>query len=95
MNIVGSAYLEAFLDNENENPKIQHRQCRLVEKNLPDIIDESFSMVRKRNGTDRHYYYYWMVRTPDEIERFEERYKDTYNLKYAGMLNVLKRNNYD
>lgn len=89
--IVGNAYLEAFLDNENGNPKIQPGQCRLLENNLPDIlIDERFRTVRKRNGNDKHYYYYWMVSAPDEIERFEQEYKDTYNLKYAGMLNVLK-----
>lgn len=89
--IVGNAYLEAFLDNENGNPKIQPGQCRLVENNLPGIlIGERFRMVRKRNEKDKHYYYYWMVSTPNEIDRFEQAYKDTYNLKYAGMLNVLR-----
>ena len=89
--IVGNAYSEAFLDNEYGNPKIQPGQCRLVEKNLPNIlIDERFRTVCKRGGNDKHYYYYWMVSTTYEIERFEKEYKDTYNLKYAGMLNVLK-----
>lgn len=89
--IVGNAYLEAFLDNENGKPKIQPGQCRLLEKNLPNrLINERFRMVRKRNENDKHYYYYWMVSAPNEIDRFEEEYKDTYNLKYAGMLNVLK-----
>lgn len=88
--LVGNAYLEAFLDNENGKPKIQPGQCRLVENNLPDIIYERFRMLRKRSGNDRHYYFYWMVNTPHEIERFEEKYTDTYNLKFAGMLNVLQ-----
>ena len=91
--IVGNAYSKAFLDNENGTPKIQPGQCRLVENNIPDILNnERFRTVRKRSGNDRHYYYYWMVETPNEIEGFEDRYKDTYNLKYAGMLNVLRGN---
>jgi hypothetical protein len=89
--IVGNAYLEAFLDNENGNPKIQPGQCRLIETNLQDILnDERFRAVCKRSGNDKHYYYYWMVSTSHEIGRFENEYKDTYNLKYAGMLNVIK-----
>ena len=89
--IVGNAYLNAFLDNENGNPKIQPGQCRLVKNNLSDIsIDEGFRRFCKRDRNNKHYYYYWMVSTPDEIEIFEEKYKDTYNLKYAGMLDALK-----
>jgi hypothetical protein len=47
-------------------------------------------MIRKRKGDNKHYYYYWMVNDPSEIERFERDYKDAYNLKYAGMLKALK-----
>jgi hypothetical protein len=97
--IYGNAYVSAFLDNENGEPKIQPGQCRIVKKNLPnDIIrtieqsqdNEIFRMIRKRKGDNKHYYYYWMVNDPSEIERFERDYKDAYNLKYAGMLKALK-----
>ncbi len=99
--IYGNAYVSAYLDNENGRPKIQPGQCRIVEKNLPIEIaraveqsqdNEIFRMIKKREGDNKHYYYYWMVNNPHEIERFEQKYKDTYNLKYAGMLEALKGN---
>ncbi len=97
--IYGNAYVSAFLDNENGNPKIQPGQCRIVvNENLPNSItksieesqDDIFRLIRKRNGDNKHYYYYWMVNHPNEIERFERDYKNAYNLKYAGMLKALK-----
>jgi len=103
--IYGNAYVFAFLDNENGKPKIQPGQCRIVKENLPvDITrtieqcqdNEIFRMIRKREGDNKHYYYYWMVNNSyeieSEIERFEQNYKDAYNLKYAGMLEALKGN---
>jgi len=97
--IYGNAYVSAFLDNENGKPKIQPGQCRIVEENLPSDItrtieqsqnNDIFRMIRKREGDNKHYYYYWMVNDYHEIERFEQNYKDAYTLKYAGMLKALK-----
>jgi len=47
-------------------------------------------MIRERDGDNQHYYYYWMVDEASEIKRFEQNYKDAYNLKYAGILKALK-----
>lgn len=100
--IYGNAYVSAFLDNESGKPKIQPGQCRIVKKYLPNDItrnigqsqdNEIFRMIRKRQGNNKHYYYYWMVNDPIEIERIEQHYKDAYNLKYAGILKVLKGEN--
>jgi hypothetical protein len=97
--IYGNAYISAFLDNEIGKPKIQPGQCRIVKKNLPGYIietfkqqsnDDIFRMVREQKGDNKHYYYYWMVENPTEIEIFEQNYKDTYNIKYAGILKALK-----
>jgi len=97
--IYGDAYISAFLDVENGRPRIQPGQCRIVKKNLPrDVVEtlernqpnDIFKMIRKRDGDNEHYYYYWMVNDPHKIERFEQNYKDAYNLKYAGMLKALK-----
>ncbi len=99
--IYGNAYISAFLDNETGKPRIQPGQCRIVKQNLPDKIahfiedinnDEILCMVKKRDNDKEHYYFYWMVETPGEIEQFEKEYTDAYNLKYAGMLKALKRN---
>lgn len=98
--IYGNAYVSAFLDNENGKPKIQPGQCRIVKENLPieieDVLegdgsqDEILHLVKKRNDDRNHYYFYWMVEEPWEIDRFERHYTDAYNLKYAGMLKALK-----
>jgi len=96
-----NAYISAFLDNENGTPKIQPGQCRIVKENLPENIvenlngqqnDEIFRMIRKRDGDKKHYYYYWMRDDSDEINSFEQEYKDAFNLKYAGILKALKGN---
>lgn len=99
--IYGNAYVSAFLDNENGKPEIQPGQCRIVRENLPSNItqvieqnhdNDIFRMIRKRGRDNKHFYYYWMVNDPVEIERFEQDYKHAYNLKYAGMLKALKGN---
>ena len=81
--IYGNAYVSAFLDNENGKPKIQPGQCRIVKKNLPNDVNvtlqqsqdnDVFTMIRERDGDNKHYYYYWMVNEPSEIKRFEQDY---------------------
>lgn len=97
--VYGDAYVSAYLDNKDEIPKIQPGQCRIVKENIPDEITTAikqrqgngiFSMIRGKRGDNKHYYYYWMVNNPNEIKRFEQNYKDAYNLKYEGMLKALK-----
>jgi len=99
--IYGDAYVSAFLNNENGKPKIQPGQCRIIKKNLPEIIKNSieednpseiFKMIKERNGDNKHFYYYWMVNTPHDINEFERRYTNSYILKYEGMLRALKGN---
>jgi len=97
--VYGNAYVSAFFDNENGKPRIQPGQCRMIERDLPSQTknriaqtqsDNIFGMIKKREGDSKHYYYYWMVDHCNEIEGFEQEYKDTYSLKYAGMLKALK-----
>lgn len=99
--IYGNAYTLAFLDNETGKPKIQPGQCRIVKQSLLEELiqsinssnnDEILRMVKRRANDTDHYYFYWMVENPEEIEDFEKEYSDVYNLKYAGMLKALKRN---
>ena len=47
-------------------------------------------MIGERDGDNKHYYYYWMINDPSQINGFEQNYKDAYNLKYAGILKALK-----
>ncbi len=99
--IYGNAYVSAFLDNEKRKQKIQPGQCCIVRKNFPqDLIqsiedkennnDEILRMIRKRDNDNNHFYFHWMREEPSEIKNFEKKYKDSYTLKYAGMLKALK-----
>jgi len=91
--LYGNGYVAAFLDNENGLPKIQPGQCRIVIDSLtgnlltPSKIQETDDLlIRKR----KHIYYYWMVQSANQIETFDKKYRDAYNLKYRGMLEALK-----
>ncbi|OBW63492.1 MAG: hypothetical protein A9183_07155 [Dehalococcoides mccartyi] len=95
--IYGNAYASAYFDNANGNPRIQPGQCRLIKKGFPAIRENNLNagqfsdFLRERAGDSQHYYFYWNVLNPDEIDGFEERYKDAYNMKFQGMLRALKR----
>jgi len=88
--IYGGAYVKSFLDNETGKPKIQPGQCRLVNQNLPQINFENIPLLVKRGNDNQHLYYYWNIENTEEIQIFERNYRDSYSLKYAGMINALK-----
>lgn len=94
--IYGDAYVHAFLDNENGSPKIQPGQCRIIKRNLPTFFDNLLSrrhssILSRTKDSGKHYQFYWMVDSEQEIDEFEKQYNDAYDLKYAGMLKALKR----
>lgn len=91
--IFGDAYVEVFLDNEVGKPKIRPGECRILIKNIPEGIENTFStdhdfnrLIKKGN----HYYFYWMVNSANEIDDFIRRYNDVYNLQFQGMIKALK-----
>ena len=84
--IYGNAYVSAFLDNENGTPKLEPGQCRVV---LNNQENEDYNIPLLKIAK-KHYYYYWMVENENEIENFEKNYKNSYKLKYSGMLSALK-----
>jgi len=93
--IYGYAYVQAFLDNETGNPKIQPGQCRLVKNGLPPEINfehEDFNLLRQKGNDNAHLYFYWNVINGNQIAEFEHQYNDSYKLKYSGMLKALKTN---
>ncbi|HUT55219.1 MAG TPA: hypothetical protein VM658_17650 [bacterium] len=86
--IMGSSYIDAFYDNDSGKPRIQPGECRILIKNLPADIDiHSFEKMKK---TNKHWKYYWMVSSNDDIDEFEDAFNDSYQLKYRGMLDALK-----
>lgn len=95
--IYGGAYVKAFLDNENGYPKIQPGQCRIIideflknQINLNIENNDILKMVVPIPGDKKHYRFYWNLEDSEQILGFEEKYKDAYNTKYAGMLKALK-----
>lgn len=97
--VYGNAYVSAYLDTERSNHRIQPGQCRIVRENLPESIISAieqglptnpFNLIKIRDIVRHHFYFYWMVNDPVQIDRFEKEYRDTYNLKFAGMLQALK-----
>jgi len=91
--VIGKPFVNAFLDVENGRPKIQPGECRLLKSNL--ALDgalptnyKPFSLLESR---DRYYYFHWMIQSLEEIERFKQDFEDTYQLKYAGMIQVLQK----
>lgn len=94
--IYGFAYVQAFLDSEKGEPKIQPGQCRVIKQNFPlDIMmpNVEFGLLKERPHDTRHFYFYWNVHSSADIENFEREYTDSYKLRFTGMLKALNRNN--
>jgi hypothetical protein len=91
--IFGDAYVEAFLNNEVGKPKLKPGECRIIANNLPDVVKRSLSSIftfERIREKSKHFYFYWMVNTADDINDFTQRFNDSYNLQYRGMLEALK-----
>lgn len=89
---VGWPYVKAFLDNESGKPRIQPGQCRLMKENLNLMenlpADPPFSLLEE---TNKYYYFHWMLDNLDDLKQFKLEYRDTYQLKYTGMISVLQK----
>jgi hypothetical protein len=93
--IYGYAYVKAFLDNETGNPRIQPGECRLVKADLPsglNFTNNDFPLLIQKSNDNSHLYYYWNLEHQYQIDDFDKEYKNSYRLKYSGMLNALKIN---
>ena len=83
--LFGNAYLDAYSDNISK-PKMEPGMCRILSKNIKDtsFLDSNQFLMRKK----QHYYFYWNVNIPEQIEAFEKNYR---NAKYDGILQSLKK----
>ena len=89
--VYGNAYVAAYLDNEMGKPKLEPGQCRVLDNNVPAGFFTSIAMRDLLVAERSHHYFYWMVDQPADITKFIRRYRDSYNRKYAGMLDALQR----
>ena len=91
--VYGNAYLAAYLDNETGKPKLEPGYCRIAKENLGDINIDGIEESAYIKETNKHYIYFWMCNDENRIDSFESKYKDSYNLKFSGMLNALNSSN--
>lgn len=90
--IFGNGYLAAVMDCEVATPKIQPGQCRIVSKDLPEYaaIEQSPLLVKE---SAKHITYYWNLDHAHDIDTFRRDYRDSYNLRFSGMLKALGNSN--
>lgn len=91
--VYGNAYVTSVLDQENGTPKIQPGQCRIVTEKIDGVLN-NLEFLRPGSSNDKHYYYYWMVDRVEDINEFEEDYKDYDDLAHKEVLRVLKKHMY-
>lgn len=89
--VYGNGYLSAYMDNELGKPKLQPGECRIVKKGLGPLPE--ISQTPYLQESTAHYQYFWNVALPHQIAEFKRSYKDSYSLKYAGMLAALRGGN--
>lgn len=86
--VYGNAYVNAYIDNEKGQPRIQPGQCRIVKKGLE--CSSPLTLPRLKRDKE-HYYFYWMVEDDESIDSFNSSYSDAYQQKYRGMLEAIKK----
>lgn len=100
----GNGYLNAYLNAEIDEPKLEPGQCRITTKGLKSTYIECFEVHRfclKRGSLnletidkqfdDKYFYYYWMVDNPSKIREFEIDYTDSYKLIKEYKYPAMKR----
>jgi hypothetical protein len=63
--IYGHAYIAAYVDSENDSPKLYPTECRIVKRNLPDDVLGMFEnhqgpIGARSRDSNQHYYFEWM-----------------------------------
>ncbi len=89
--IYGNGYLAAFMDNQAGKPKVQPGECRIVKKTISSLPQTDHAGFIEETST--HFQYFWNVSGQQQIAQFKRSYKNSYNLKYAGMLAALRGEN--
>lgn len=60
--LYGRGFVEVYLDNEKNSPRLQPSSCRIIKKNLPNELK---SYLREKNNrfhsSKDHYYFYWIA----------------------------------
>jgi hypothetical protein len=87
----GKAYIDAFLDNESQEPKINPGEVRILRNNLDiNITDDQLLSVLKPKG--KHFYFYWMLDKKTKIRQYQIQYKQTTEDMYNELIKLIQSN---
>jgi hypothetical protein len=95
--VYGEGYLNAFLDNENQLPRLEPGLCRIVKYNLPQIIIDTFKSENFRKiddlgiaeETKDHFYFYWMLKN-NQVSEIKNSYKNAKEYPFIAIKRILK-----
>nr|WP_319372520.1 hypothetical protein [uncultured Methanobacterium sp.] len=84
--VYGNAYVRAVIDNTEGTPKIKPGQCRILKEKLPIDLqinrdDEVFDLIKTRKYDTNNHYFYWNLIDSNEIDDFEEKYKNAHKFR--------------
>lgn len=87
--MMGTSYMNAFLDSESSKSKIRPGECRIIENDpsLP-LSTNPFSLLKR---TRKYYYFYWMLENVMEIDDFKQKYNVIWKgtCKYDRLIELL------
>ena len=89
--LYGNAYLNAYLNNEKSPEGSIVIICEEGKKiNVRQESGEYSEFLKDIRIGVKGLQFFWAVPSADDINKFENAYQDTYNLKYKGMISVYK-----
>ena len=96
--VYGEAYLNAFLDNESQNPKLEPGFLRIVKKGLPLEVFKYFSEENNKyverigviEESPIHFYVHWMLNT-NLFSDIKKEYKIAKEYPYSAYRLILKK----
>ena len=95
--MLGHAYLNAYLDNENKTNKLEPGQCRIVCDNDKAVDIEGIAneiekeYVLKVVEEEKRIYFYWCLKNMNDVELLRTKYQSAKNSVYEKELEILKK----
>lgn len=91
--MLGHAYLNAYLDNENKTNKLELGQCIIVCDNDKSVdiggIAKEIEYVLELVKKEKRIYFHWYLEKKSDIKRFRESYQLAKNSVYERELEIL------
>jgi len=94
--MLGHAYLNAYLDNENKTNKLEPGQCRIVCDNYKDVDIEEISelieneYVLEMAKQEKRIYFHWCLEKATDVKQLRTKYQNAKNSIYEKELEILK-----